>query len=82
MTDEVDTNLADILRVVEELTRSKRRGGRTLALKFCVFLTILSFVANTLFEASRADSVYVVLYRIGKEVCSFVFPNETHGSTT
>ena len=80
--DEVDTNLADTLRVVEELNRCDRGGGRTLALKLCVFVTKLSFVANTLFEASRADSVYVVLYRIGKEVCLFVFPNETHGSTT
>ena len=55
--DEVDTNLADTLKVVEELNRSERRGSKTLALKFCVFVTILSFIANTMFEASRADSV-------------------------
>ena len=66
--EEVDTNLADTLRVVEGLNRCEGGGGRTLAPKLLAFVTQLSFVANTLFEASRADSVYVVLYRIGKEV--------------
>ena len=80
--DEVDTNLVDTLRVVEELNRSKRRGGKALVLKFCVFVTILSYIANKVFEASRAYSVYVLLYRIGKEVCSLVFANETHGCST
>ena len=58
--DEVDTNLIDTIRVVEELNRSEKRGGRTFVLKVCVFLTVLSFIANTVHEATRADSVYLV----------------------
>ena len=55
LMDEADTNLADTLRVVEELNRSERRGRKTFALKFCVFVTVLSYVANTVFEVTRAD---------------------------
>ena len=49
------------------------------ALKFDVFVTVLSYISNTVFEAAKAGSVYVVLDRIGKEVCLLVFGSETHG---
>ena len=52
---------------------------KAFALKFCMFVTVLSYIANTVFEETRADTVYLVLNRIGKDVCSLVFANATHG---
>ena len=76
----LETNLAaDNLRVIEELNRNEIRGKKTFALKFCAFVTILGYIANTILESSRTGSVYVVLSRIGKEACSLVCANKTNG---
>ena len=77
--DEVDTNLVDTIRVIEELNRSReRREKKKFALKLCVFATVLGYIANTIIEASRAGSVYIVLTKLGKEACSLVFVNKTN----
>ena len=66
--------------MIEELNISRERGEmKTYVLKLCVFATVLGYIASTIAEASRAGSVYVVLSKLGKEVCSFVFTNETNG---
>ena len=78
--DEVDTNLVDTIRVIKELNRNReRREKKTFALKLCVFSTGLSYIANTIIEASRVGLVYVVLSKLGKEACSLMFANETNG---
>ena len=59
--------------------QEREKRGKTFALKLCVFVTVLSDIANRLFEAFRADSVHLVLNRIGKEVCLLLFMNKTHG---
>ena len=59
-------------------SKSEEKRGKTFELKLCDFVTVLSYIANMVFEASRADPVYLVLNRIGKEVCSLLFANETH----
>ena len=78
--DEVDTSLVDTIKALEELNKSKERGEKkAYALKLCVFATVLGYIASIVTEASRAGSVYIVLSSLGKEVCSFVFTNETNG---
>ena len=78
--DKVDTSLVDTIKVLEELNKSRERGEKkAFALKFCVFVTVLGYITSTIAEASRAGSVYVVLSKLGKEVCSFVFTNESNG---
>ena len=44
-----------------------------------MFVTVLSFVANTVLEMTRVDSMYIALNTIRKEVCSLVFANVTDG---
>ena len=76
----VNTSLVDTIKVLEELNKSKERGEKkAYALKLCVFATVLGYIASIAAEASRAGSVYVVLSNLGKEVCLFVFTNETNG---
>ena len=78
--DEVDTSLVDTIKVLEELNKSRERAKKkAYTLKLCVFATVLGYIASIAAEASRAGSVYVVLSNLGKEVCSFVFTNETNG---
>ena len=78
--DGVDTSLVDTIKVLEELNKSKLRGEKkAYALKLCVFMTVLGYIASIMTEASRAGSVYIVLSNLGKEVCSFVFTNKTNG---
>ena len=75
---DTDTSLVDTIRVIEELNRSReRRVKKRFALKLCVFATVIGYIANSIIEASRAGSVYVVLSKLGKEACSLVFANET-----
>ena len=45
--------------MVEELNRSEQGGKKVFALKLCVFVTVLGYITNTIFGASRTDSVYV-----------------------
>ena len=78
--DEVDTSLTDTIKALEELNKSKERGEKkTYALRLCVFVTILGYIASIATEASRAGSAYTVLSSLGKEFCSFVLTNGTNG---
>ena len=78
--DEVDTSVVDTIKVFEELNKSKWRGEKkAYALKLCVFATVLGYIASIVTEATRAWSVYIVLSNLRKQVCSFVFTNETNG---
>ena len=78
--DEVDPSHDDTIKAMEELNKSKERGEKkAYALKLCVLATVLGYIASIVNEASRAGSVYIVLSNLGKEVCSFVFTNETNG---
>ena len=68
LMDEVDTTLVDTMRVTEELNRSgERRDEKMFALKLCVLATVLSYIASTIVEPSRAGSVYLILSKLGKE---------------
>ena len=78
--DEVDTSLTDTIKALEELNKSKERGEkRAYALKLCVFVTVIGYIASIVTEASRVGSAYTVLSSLGKEFCSFVLTNETNG---
>ena len=78
--DEVDTSLTDTIKALEELNKSKERGEkRAYALRLCVFVTVIGYIASIVSEASRVGSAYTVLSSLGKEFCSFVLTNETNG---